>query len=86
MNDNQSCLPQEFCQRLQHIVSVRKYPVVINSLQDKPRVSFRINTLKAATEKVKKSLINDGFKLSPVAWYQDALTIPREQLEDLNQQ
>jgi len=75
-------LPQTFVERFGRI-----YPDMAQSLLplfDAPRpVSFRLNPLKADRQKTLEALKQEGFDLSPVAWYADAFSVPYEQRDAL---
>ncbi|MDE1464269.1 RsmB/NOP family class I SAM-dependent RNA methyltransferase [Spartinivicinus poritis] len=78
-------LPEAFIKRLQQIVPPQQLASVLESFYQIKPTSFRINTLKSDPEQVKQQLQDEGFDLQPVAWFNQAFTIPNEQRRALTE-
>ncbi len=75
--------PAAFTQRLQTIVPKGTSGQVLSQLGVLDIVSLRVNTLLVDKQATVAALQREGFELSPVAWYEDAYTIPIMQREQL---
>ena len=76
-------LPADFLTRLSQILDDSAYESAIESFGGPKAISFRVNPLKADVDGVRAELEADGFDLAPVAWKQDAFSVPSEQRRPL---
>ncbi len=56
---------------------------IIKGMQEKRKVTLRINTLKASKEEILQVLNNEGIEYNLVSWYQDAFIIENKAEEDI---
>lgn len=78
-----SALPSVFLERLPLVVPQEKLASVLEALSQNRVLSFRINTLKADTKDVVKSLENNDFHPQRISWYADAFIIEDDKKEAL---
>ena len=68
-------LPPLFIERLKTIIPEEMWDSVLQTFSSPRPVTFRVNTLKADTETVKRALQDQGFALENIPWYPDAFVI-----------
>jgi 16S rRNA (cytosine1407-C5)-methyltransferase len=78
-------LPEVFLERLRQIIPFHKWDAIANTFAEKKPTSFRVNTLKAATDIVKNELEKQNFRLERVSWYPDAFILRQGCLRDLQE-
>ena len=76
---NSVALPQEFVQRLQHIVPDDQWNTVIASFSAQKPTVLRVNTILTTADKLIGKLLNEGFDVQAVEWKPDAIIVPHEQ-------
>jgi tRNA (cytosine49-C5)-methyltransferase len=78
-------LPEKFIDRLELLYSEKELSGVLKAFENKLAPSFRINTIKAKTEAVKKALEEQGFLLENVPWYKDAFIMQNKSTRELTE-
>ncbi len=76
-------LPEKFIDRLKELYSDSKFDAVLESFENKPIPSFRVNTLRAKKEDVTNALEKLGFELEQVAWYSNAFLLKNKTVREL---
>lgn len=79
-----SHLPEKFVERLELLYPERELRGVLESFENQPVTSFRVNTLRAKTNEVKKQLEENGFELQEVTWYKDAFIVKNKSSRELS--
>jgi NOL1/NOP2/sun family putative RNA methylase len=74
-------LPEEFLARVQEIIPEDKRSTVIGSFSVPKPISFRVNTLKTATETLKASLEKQNLQIEQIPWYPDAFILRSEKAQ-----
>lgn len=81
-------LPPHFLERLTDIVGPSLFAEMKRTFVQRP-TTFRVNTLKTQTHEntknTKTTLIEQGFKLKPVAWYRDAFVLDNKSKRELTE-
>ena len=75
--------PNDFLERLKHIVPEEKYDFVLEAMTLPKATSFRVNTLIANTVDVVALLMDDGIEMHEVAWNPGAFWVSHEQRDRL---
>lgn len=78
-------LPEEFLQRLRHIVPAKRFADCCASFAHPMATTFRINSLKGQPDDVGTELTEAGFDLQPLAWKADAFSVPNDQRRALTE-
>lgn len=79
MNPPDISLPPAFLTRLTSILSPENYAQFLKGFNLEGWTSFRVNTLKANPKTILGKLENLGLTITPIAWCQNAYTIPDAQ-------
>ena len=75
--------PEEFLERLKHIVPAKKYEQVLSAMSSPRATSFRVNTLRATREHVLKALAEEGIEVNAIGWYEEGYWVSHVQREAL---
>lgn len=81
----QQPLPDLFLNRLADIVPAPHFEACCASFEMPLATAFRTNTLKAETEEIKNTLLQDGINAHSVSWFSDAFWIEPEKRSNLLQ-
>jgi NOL1/NOP2/sun family putative RNA methylase len=84
MNNQQKTFPELFLERLK-IIYPKNAATIQTTLQEKPMPSFRTNTIKTTTPKLKASLLEQGFRLKDISWYSDAFILLNKSIRELTE-
>ena len=76
-------LPELFLERLRRIIPSQKWDQVANTFTEPKPTTFRVNSLKISSARVREALEREGFQLKPVPWYPDAFILARGRLREL---
>lgn len=78
-------LPEKFVKRLELLYPDKPLADILKLFENKPDVSFRVNTLKETAENVQKRLEKNGFAIGQVDWYKDAFVLKNKSTRDLTE-
>lgn len=76
-------IPEEFFSRLKDITGQALFRDVRSTFVERP-TTFRVNTIKASREDIRKSLELQGFKLLQVSWCKDAFILRNKSKRELS--
>jgi 16S rRNA (cytosine1407-C5)-methyltransferase len=85
MRSEAGVLPQEFLHRLQRLFPSSRWDRVVNTFTEPKPTTFRVNTLKADSDRLRERLEAEGFRLEPVGWYRSAFILRGGRLRELQQ-
>ncbi len=71
-------LPSAFLERLRALVPPERFDAVAATFEQRPAAGFRVNTLKAAPEAVRRELAAEGLTLHAVDWMPEAFWVAPE--------
>jgi 16S rRNA (cytosine1407-C5)-methyltransferase len=76
-------LPAAFLEKLQKLVPAQHWAKVLKSFSQEKPCTFRVNSLKLASQNLKEKLEPQGFKVENVLWYRDAFLLRKGEQKDL---
>jgi NOL1/NOP2/sun family putative RNA methylase len=80
---NSVALPEEFVQRLQHIVPDDQWQTVLSSFSAQKPTVLRINTILTTPASLIHKLREEGYDVEPIAWKRDAIMVPHKQRQKI---
>ena len=83
MNNSKRQLPPEFLSKLQILVPAPHWSKVLKSFSQEKPCTFRVNSLKLASQNLKEKLEPQGFKVENVLWYRDAFLLRKGEQKNL---
>ena len=72
--------PEKFIERLKKIIPSHQYDGVYECLLNKPKASFRNNSLSQGHEETFKKVRESGVAFDEISWYQDAIMLKEDML------
>lgn len=78
-------LPEKFLERLKRLYTEKELKQVLDAIKNKPLPSFRTNTLKTTSPKLKEQLQNQSFEVQQVPWYQDGFILRNKSTRELTE-
>lgn len=79
---NKNKLPEKFLERCRDIFGAFYFEKIKPTFIKRP-TTFRVNALKSSRAEVREFLERDGFKIRPMAWYQDAFILMNKSQKEL---
>jgi 16S rRNA (cytosine1407-C5)-methyltransferase len=76
-------LPELYIQKLHKIIPHNHWDKVLKTFSQEKPCTFRVNSLKASSQKLKEQLEPEGFKVENITWYRDAFILRKGTQRDL---